>query len=113
MPPSTSSTSFPFQPAWVYGACSWEMLVRGSVEPPASPLRKGPQPWSTSSKSSWTTVFSMVAGALATMRTSSARTVAALPAAASTRRVVRPLAGAVKFTFARWKYVPCQSDAAT
>ncbi|CAM5552664.1 hypothetical protein SCALM49S_09509 [Streptomyces californicus] len=89
------------------------MLVRGSVEPPASPLRKGPQPWSTASKSSYATVPARVAGAFSTIRTSSTRTFAAEPAAASTRRVVRPFAGAVKFTLARWKWVPCQSEAAT
>lgn len=58
-------------------------------------------------------MFFFVVGASATMRTSSARTLAVLPPAASTRRVVRPFAGAVKFTLARWKYVPCRSEAAT
>lgn len=88
------------------------MWVRGSVVPPASPLRKGPQPWSTASKSSYTTVPALPAGALATIRTSSIRTVAVLSAAASIFRVV-PSRGAVKVTLARWKRVPFQSEAAT
>lgn len=79
------------------------MWVRGSVTPPASPLRKGPQPWSTSSKSSYATVPGLVVGAFLTTRMSSIRTRAELPLAASALRVAVPSAGAVKFTLARWK----------
>ncbi len=87
------------------------MWVRGSFVPPASPLRKGPQPWSTASKSSYTVVPGLPAGSLATIRTSSIRTAAALPPAASILRGVAPC-GAVKVTLARWRRVSFQSEAA-
>lgn len=114
MPSTTSSIAFPFQPRWVYGACRWAMWVRGSVEPPASPFTKGPQPWGTCSKSSWTTVPAGRFGAGDfTIRTLSKRT-RAEPAAARRARVTGPPPdGTVKYVVIRWKRVSCLRSAAT
>ena len=79
------------------------MAVRGSVAPPASPLTKGPQPWSTSSKSSYTTVPFLVAGALLDDPDVVDPDLRGAAPAASIRSVVRPFAGAVKCTLTRWK----------
>lgn len=108
-PPITSSTSFPFQPAWVYGALRWAMCVRGSVaEPPAPPKAKGPQPASTFSKSSAKWWPPSGVRAERTTRTSSRWTVPVPdPAAADSLRVaVDCPAGTSKSTFMRCILVP-------